>query len=124
MTAGDIPDRTREQRLEALEEANRIRTYRAGRKRELASGRLGLADVLEDPDFATARLSKVILAMPKIGRVKANRALAQARISPTRTCDGLTGRQKLELMELLPEKRGARTRRALSDYPEAVLGSD
>lgn len=112
------------QRHEALKKANRIRTHRAGRKRELAGGRIDLLDVLEDPLFATAKIEKVVRTLPKVGRVKSHKALSRARISPSKTIGGLTDRQRRELLEILPTKRSARARRALADYPEAVLGSE
>ncbi len=43
----------------------------------------------------------MIVAVPKFGRVKANRVLQQCRISPSKTIGGLTDRQRAELVELL-----------------------
>ena len=39
----------------------------------------------------------MLLAMPKYGQVKANKALTQCRISPSKTLGGLTERQRNEL---------------------------
>jgi hypothetical protein len=43
----------------------------------------------------------MLLAVPKIGRVKVNRLLAVARISPSKTIGGLSERQRTELIEPL-----------------------
>jgi hypothetical protein len=44
-----VPGRSREQRLRALEQANEVRTARAKLKRELASGKIELVQILADP---------------------------------------------------------------------------
>lgn len=92
------PARSLEQRRVALAEANRIRTHRKWRKMDLRAGRVGLMDVLADPDFDTAKVYDVLVALPKIGRVKATRVLRDARISPSRTLAGLSDRQRRELV--------------------------
>ena len=43
----------------------------------------------------------MILAVPKYGRVKANKILNQCRISPSKTIGGLSERQRTELVQLL-----------------------
>jgi hypothetical protein len=118
------PERTAQQRRDALARANEIRTARKELKRALKAGRIGLADVLERDDCATWKISKALLALPTVGRVKANRALTRAKISPSKTLGGLTPRQKAELLELLPTKQRAGTRPARADYPEAVLAPE
>ena len=44
-----VPGRSREQRLRALEQANEVRTARAELKKELASGKIELVQILADP---------------------------------------------------------------------------
>ena len=94
------PDRTLQQRLDALERANQIRHERSQLKRDLKHGRVALVPTLtEPPEFLlTAAVLDVLLAAPKIGRVKANKALNRARISPSKTVGGLTDRQRAELV--------------------------
>jgi len=41
------------------------------------------------------------LAVPKYGRVKANRLLERCRVSPAKTVNGLTPRQRKELLDML-----------------------
>jgi hypothetical protein len=60
------PAQTLEQRLRALRQANEIRSRRAALKKELASGRVRIADVLaQPPDCAkTAKVRDLLLAVP------------------------------------------------------------
>jgi hypothetical protein len=94
------PGRSREQRLRALRLANEIRSARAQLKKELASGKIELAQILAQPPeyVRTARVRDVLLALPKIGSVKAGRILADCGIAPSKTLGGLTERQRTELM--------------------------
>lgn len=93
------PDRSLSQRMEALQRANDVRHDRAVLKRELKAGRVRLADLLVDPPeyLWTAKVFDLLLAAPKIGRVKANKILTGARISPSKTIGGLSDRQRREL---------------------------
>jgi hypothetical protein len=97
-----VPGRSREQRLRALEQANEVRTARAKLKRELASGKIELVQILADPPACvrTARIRDVLLVVPKIGSVRAGRILAQCRIAHSKTLGGLTDRQRGELINL------------------------
>jgi hypothetical protein len=97
-----IPGRSREQRLRALEQANEVRTARAKLKKELASGKIELVQVVADPPACvrTARVRDVLLALPKIGSVRAGRILAQCGIAHSKTLGGLTDRQRGELINL------------------------
>lgn len=90
-------DRSLKQRRDALEEANRVRSHRAELKKELKAGRKGLEDVLVDPDCSTAKVFDMLLALPKIGRIKVNRVIVRARISPSKTIGGMSPRQRLDL---------------------------
>ena len=46
----------------------------------------------------TAKVSDMLLAVPKYGHVKVNKILAQCRISPSKTIGGLSERQRRELI--------------------------
>ena len=97
------PERSLAQRMDALTRANEIRTKRAQLKRDLKAGRTSVSEVLlRPPDWVnTAKVMDMLLAVPKIGRVKVNRLLGIARISPSKTIGGLSERQRAELVELL-----------------------
>jgi hypothetical protein len=89
--------------MEALQRANEIRTERARLKRDLKAGRVNVHGLLLDPPpyLQTAKVFDLLLAVPKYGRVKANRILTQCRISPSKTIGGLSERQRGELVSLL-----------------------
>ena len=59
------------------------------------------------PDYLeTAKVFDMLLAVPKYGRVKANKVLQQVRISPSKTIGGLSDRQRTELVALLRARLG------------------
>ena len=90
------PERSLVQRMEALQRANDIRSRRAQLKRDLKAGRQPIDELLlEPPDYLeTAKVFDLLLAVPKYGRVKVNKILAQCKISPSKTVGGLSERQR------------------------------
>ena len=96
------PSRSLDQRLDALHRANHIRVQRAQLKRALKSGDTTFDQVLVDPpDYVlTAKVYDMLLAVPRLGRVRAGRLLTQCRISQAKTIGGLSERQRGELVEL------------------------
>lgn len=99
-TPAAVPERTHDQRMRALNRANDIRTRRAKLKRDLKAGKTKIETLLLDPPeyVMSAKAFDMILAVPKYGRVKANRILTQCRISPSKTIGGLSERQRAELV--------------------------
>jgi hypothetical protein len=97
------PERSLQQRMDALTRANEIRTRRAQLKRDLKAGRASIHDILlEPPEFVeTAKVFDMLLAVPKYGRVKVNKVLVHCRISPSKTIGGLSQRQRTELVSML-----------------------
>ena len=89
--------------MDALRKANEIRSQRARLKRDLKGGRVKIDGLLLDPPeyLQTAKVFDLLLAVPKLGRVKANRALTHCRISPSKTIGGLSERQRHELVSYL-----------------------
>ena len=89
--------------MRALKRANDIRTRRAKLKRDLKAGKVKIETLLLDPpDYVlSAKAFDMMLAVPKFGRVKANRILTQCRISPSKTLGGLSERQRAELVAQL-----------------------
>ncbi|MEJ7875130.1 MAG: integration host factor, actinobacterial type [Solirubrobacterales bacterium] len=98
-----VPERTHDQRMRALQRANDIRTRRAQLKRDLKAGKANVDRLLLDPPewVESAKVFDMILAVPKYGRVKANKILGQCRISPSKTIGGLSQRQRAELVQML-----------------------
>jgi hypothetical protein len=101
--AGLAPERSLNQRMDALKRANEIRTRRARLKRDLKAGRSQIHGLLLDPPeyLLTAKVFDLLLAVPKYGRVKVNRILTHCRISPSKTIGGLSERQRDELVRFL-----------------------
>ncbi|WP_205543912.1 integration host factor, actinobacterial type [Rubrobacter indicoceani] len=97
------PERTSEERLSALEQANRIRFARADAKRDLKSGRLAIHDLLMDPseELKGAKVEEMLLAMRGMGRIKVNRIMKEAGISRSKTLVGLTHGQRDRLVRTL-----------------------
>jgi hypothetical protein len=97
------PARSREQRRRGLEQANEIRSARATLKKQLAAGTIELAPIIASPPawLQTARVRNLLLAVPKIGTVKASRLLTQCGIAHSKTLGGLSDRQRHELINIL-----------------------
>ncbi len=102
-SAGLTPERSRAQRMDALQRANDIRTRRARLKRDLKAGRVKIHPLLLDPPdcLKTAKVFDLLLAVPKYGRVKVQRIHTHCRISSSKTIGGLSERQRNELVSYL-----------------------
>jgi hypothetical protein len=102
-TSVAAPERSLDQRMDALRRANDIRSARAKLKKDLKAGKASIHALLLDPPeyVMTAKVFDMLLAVPKYGRVKTNRTLNQCRIPPSRTIGGLSGRQRAELVNQL-----------------------
>lgn len=98
-----VPDRSREQRLRALEIANRVRSERSVLKRDVKAGRVSLLAVLERPPSCAEgmKVLDVLLAAPKVGRSRSTAWLRAAGVSPSRSLAGLTVRQRAQLVRLI-----------------------
>lgn len=103
MTSPIAPTRSITQRLEALDKANDVRCRRAQFKRDMKVKREFAPDVLRvTPAWMdTMKVLDVLLAMPKVGRVKALKWLNRTTISPSKTMGGLSPRQRDALVALL-----------------------
>jgi hypothetical protein len=102
----EAPSRSLIQRMDALEKANYIRTYRANLKRDLKAGKKMIYDLLLEPpkELETAKAFDLLLAVPKYGRVKVNKLFMQCRISPSKTIGGLSERQRTEIISMVGRK--------------------
>lgn len=103
------PIRTLDQRRAALQRANKVRVYRAKLKRDIKAERVSVDALLADPpaEIATMKVYELLRAMPKVGRIKADKALRKSRTSPSKTVEGLTPRQRDEILEnVTPRFRG------------------
>lgn len=102
-----VPNRSLDQRMDALKRANGIRTQRAKLKKDLKAGRVKISVLILDPPewLLTCRLFDLLLATPKYGRVKTNRVMNLCRVSPSKTLGGMTERQRKELVTQLSVRR-------------------
>lgn len=92
-----VPERSLVQRLTALRHANEIRSHRAQVKRRMKAREVQWRDVLNDPQFASAKVGDVLLAIPFVGRVKRDIVMRRACISMSKTVGGLSDRQRRAL---------------------------
>jgi hypothetical protein len=85
--------------MDALRRANEVRVLRAQLKRDLKAGRVSIGVLLRDPPqyLETAKVFDMLLALPKVGSVKATKILQSCRVSPSKTFGGLSERQRSEL---------------------------
>ena len=95
--------RSPESRMNALQQANQIRSLRAKLKQDLREGTVRLEQILAARTgyLATAKVFDLLLAVPKIGPVKAAHLLNLAHIRPSKTVVALSDRQRARLIELL-----------------------
>lgn len=132
--AASVPERSTDQRMDALKRANDIRTARARLKRNLRRGRASVVQILADPPeyVLTAKVFDLITASPKYGRAKTSRLFNQARISPSKTVGGLSERQRTALISTLgqaressglraPKKREVKTKKTPPDPAKFLL---
>ena len=95
--------RSPERRMNALGQANQVRSLRAKLKQDLREGTVRLEQILATrADYlASAEVFDLLVAVPKIGPVKAAHLLTIAHISPSKTVVALSERQRARLIELL-----------------------
>lgn len=97
------PERSLQQRMDALQKANEIRIGRAKLKLDVKRKEVDIKDLIAEPTdlIATMKVFDLLLSAPKIGRVKANKVLQYVRISPSKTVGGLSERQRKEILSFL-----------------------
>lgn len=93
-----IPDRSPEQRAEALAKALATRQAKAQLRRDLKGRRITGSQVLDgagnDPLWASLRVSWLLEALPGVGPVRAERVMSELGIAPSRRLQGLGERQR------------------------------
>lgn len=98
-----LPKLTDEQRKEALAKAAEARKARAELKENLKRGDTNLKDVLDkaqtDEIIGKTKVSALLGALPKVGKVKAKEIMEELEIAQTRRLRGLGERQRSALLE-------------------------
>jgi ribosomal protein L21 len=97
-----LPELDAESRRQALERAAEARKIRAELKQQLKSGEIDFAEVLrraeEDEIVAKTKVSAVLEALPKVGKVRARKMMERLDISPSRRIRGLGVNQRDKLL--------------------------
>ncbi|KAA8744991.1 integration host factor [Corynebacterium tuscaniense] len=98
-----LPQLTPEQRQEALAKAAEARKQRAELKASLKRGETNLKEVLEKAEsneiIGKTKVSALLEALPKVGKVKAREIMEELEIAQTRRLRGLGERQRRALLE-------------------------
>ena len=98
-----LPQLTDEQRAAALEKAAAARRARAELKDRLKRGGTNLGQVLKDAEtnevLGKMKVSALLEALPKVGKVKAQEIMTELEIAPTRRLRGLGDRLDLREVE-------------------------
>ncbi|MCW2864458.1 MAG: ribosomal protein [Actinoallomurus sp.] len=91
-----LPTMTPEQREAALAKAAEARAARTAMLNEVKQGKLTLAAVLDrDDDTAKkTRVAQLLKALPGVGKVGAEKAMAEAGVDDGRRVGGLGARQR------------------------------
>ncbi|MDO5633639.1 MAG: integration host factor, actinobacterial type [Micrococcus sp.] len=91
-----------EERAEARAKALRARQQRAELKEAFARGEVSLAELFEvadrDPAIGRLRTVDLLLSLPGVGEVRAQRIMEACGISPVRRLKGLGRRQREALI--------------------------
>lgn len=100
--------------MDALQKANEVRIQRSQLKRDLRAGIVTSTEVVSNPpEWAlTMKLFDVVIATPKVGRVKTNKLFHAVRISPSKTIGGLSERQRLEVVAQLQQQQQGQAKSA------------
>lgn len=100
------PERSLQQRLDALLVANDIRFRRAQLKRDLKAGRQhGLQVIARPPEYVeTMKVLDVLLAMPAIGPTKAHRVMRRCEMAMSKTLGGISTRQRRALIHAINDR--------------------
>ena len=98
-----VPELSDDARRDALKKAVEARRARAELRVALKDGRLQLREALERADgdevLGRMRVSAILEAIPRIGKVRARRVMEKLDISPSRRLRGLGGNQRRRLLE-------------------------
>ncbi len=101
-----IPKLTAEQRAEALQKAQQMRTERMILRQELKTGRRSLAQLFEragEEMVGKMRVKYLLESMPQVGKVTAAKLMEEIGIDESRRVQGLGNRQKADLLERFAE---------------------
>ena len=120
-----LPQLTDEQRAAALEKAAAARRARAELKDRLKRGGTNLKQVLKDAEtdevLGKMKVSALLEALPKVGKVKAQEIMTELEIAPTRRLRGLGDRQRKALLEKFDFTQGRHSECGRREGPDERL---
>ena len=97
-----LPELDDSARREALAKAAHARKVRAELKQQLKAGELSLGEVLAKADsdeiVGRTKVTAVLEAIPKVGKVRARKLMERLDISPSRRLRGLGANQRQRLL--------------------------
>ncbi len=97
-----LPELDEASRRQALEKAAEARKVRAELKQQLKAGEIGFAEVLrradDDEVVGKTKVSAVLEALPRVGKVRARKMMERLDISPSRRVRGLGANQREKLL--------------------------
>lgn len=97
-----LPELSDESRRQALEKAAEARKLRAELKQQLKAGEIDFGEVLrradQDEIIGKTKVSAVLEALPKVGKVRARKIMEKLDISPSRRVRGLGANQRDKLL--------------------------
>ena len=106
-----LPELDAESRRQALERAAEARKIRAELKQQLKAGEIDFAEVLRraetDEIVGKTKVSAVLEALPKVGKVRARKLMERLDISPSRRVRGLGANQREKLLREFEADAGA-----------------
>lgn len=92
------------QHMRALERANKVRLARAELKRRVASGKVGVAEVILDCPWEadSMAIADLLMSQRRWGQTRCRKFLAQIPMSEQKTVGSMTERQRRTLAAMLP----------------------
>lgn len=124
-----LPQLDDEARRQALEKAAEARRVRAELKQQLKSGEIDFREILVRADknevVGKTKVSAVLEAMPRLGKVRARKLMDRLDISPSRRLRGLGSNQRERLLAefgldpLEPNRGEAAKGRRSGEQPKA-----
>jgi hypothetical protein len=97
-----LPELDDESRRQALNKAAEARKVRAELKQQLKAGEIDFGEVLrradDDEIVGKTKVSAVLEALPRVGKVRARRLMERLDISPSRRVRGLGANQRDKLL--------------------------
>lgn len=105
-SANSLPVLTDEQRRRNLEKAAAVRKERKALLDLVREGAVSFEKASADPKYWRIPVVRLLVAVPGVGKAKANQLMTEAGVSPTRRVKGLGCRQREYIIANL-SNRGA-----------------